>query len=192
METCLNCDGALEIVADQPYRYRESGLDQVWLTGLTQYRCGKCGEMSVELPCVDELHLLIGRSIVCKRELLTGPEVRFLRKEIGIKSKEMAALLSIEPETYSRWENGRQVLDACHDKSLRMIYVMQASEQRGKVLFGDWMSALRQIATQKAPQESGRMEFSLAEWLNLPDRPIFGNGDDLRDACRREAAPPAP
>jgi putative transcriptional regulator len=148
MERCYECDSILKTIKDQPYHYMESGLDYIWLIGILQYKCEKCNETYVEIPCINELHLLIGKNIVCKKELLRGSEVKFLRKEIGMKSKDMSDALSIEPETYSRWENGKQTLAACHDKTLRMIYVMNASEKFGKVLSQDFQSILQDIAVK--------------------------------------------
>ena len=174
MERCYKCDGIVERIKDRPYHYKESGLEHVWLTGISQYKCKKCGEMSVEISRINELHLLIGKNIICRKELLTGPEVRFLRKEIGMKSKDMAAALSIEPETYSRWENGKRPIAACYDKSLRMIYVMNASENMGKVLFKDSLSILHDIAAKKAPKKSKKVQFRPSEWINRLDKPIFG------------------
>jgi transcriptional regulator with XRE-family HTH domain len=163
------------IIKDRPYHYKESGLDYVWLVGVSQYKCKECGEVVVEIPRINELHLLIGKNIVCRRELLTGQEVRYLRKEIGMKSKDMAAALSIEPETYSRWENGKQVSAPCHDKGLRMIYVMNASENLGKLLFQDFRSILHDIAAEKAPSKRKKIEFKPLDWLNSFEKPIFGN-----------------
>lgn len=176
MEKCSKCDGVLETIKDRPYHYTESGLDYVWLIGVLQYKCKKCGEMSVEISRVNDLHLLIGKNIVCKKELLTGAEVRFLRKEIGMKSKDMAAALSIEPETYSRWENGKQSSAPCHDKSLRMIYVMNASESSGRVLSQDSRFILHDIAAKKAPKKSKKVQFTPSEWLSGLNEPIFGDG----------------
>jgi putative zinc finger/helix-turn-helix YgiT family protein len=178
MEKCYQCGGAMEVIKNQAYHYTESGLDYVWLIGLLQYKCRKCGERSVEIPKINELHLLIGKNIVCRKSLLAGQEVRFLRKEIGMKSKDMAAALSMEPETYSRWENGKQTLDACHDKNLRLLYVMNASENTGKVLFHDALSVLQDVAAHKAPKKSKKVEFTPVEWLNRSAEPIFG-----REAC---------
>ncbi len=174
MEKCPKCDKVLEPINNRPYHYKESGLDYVWLVGIFKNRCGKCGEIYIEIPHINDLHLLIGKNIVCKKELLTGPEVRFLRKEIGMKSKDMAAALSIEPETYSRWENGKQTIAAPHDKNLRMLYVMNASENMGKVLSRNSRSILHDIAAKKAPKKSKKVEFKLSEWLNRLDEPIFG------------------
>lgn len=176
MDKCYKCGGTLETIKDRPYHYKESGLDYVWLIGVLQYKCKKCGERFVEISRINDLHLLIGKNIICKKELLTGPEVRFLRKEIGMKSKDIAAALSIEPETYSRWENGKRPIAACHDKSLRMIYVMNASENTGKLLFQDFRSTLHDIAAKKAPKKSKKVQFTPSEWLNRLDEPIFGGG----------------
>jgi len=168
----------MKVIKDRPYKYTESGLDYIWLIGVLQYKCENCGEAYVEIPRINELHLLIGSNIVCKRELLMGAEVRFLRKEIGMKSKDMAGALSISTEVYSRWENGKQVVGACHDKSLRMIYVMSESESIGRVLSKDIQSILNDIAVKKAPAKSKKVQFTPSEWLNGLEGPIFG-----RDAC---------
>ena len=81
MEKCWKCGNDLSVIKDQPYQYKESGLDFVYLIGILQYKC-VCGETFVEIPRINELHLLIGKNIVCKKELLTGAEVKFLRKEL--------------------------------------------------------------------------------------------------------------
>jgi len=175
MEKCYECEGNLETIKDRLYHYTESGLDYIWLGGVIQYKCRKCEEIFVEIPSINELHLLIGKTIICKKELLSAPEVRFLRKEIGMKSKDMATALSIEAETYSRWENGKQSIASCHDKGLRMIYVMNASEKMGKVLFQGSRFAFHEIA-KTAPKKSKKIKFTPSEWMNRPDEPIFGMG----------------
>lgn len=178
MEKCDKCNHSLEIIKDRPYHYQESGLDYIWLIGVLQYKCGKCEDISIEIPRINKLHLLIGKNIVCKKELLKGQEVKFLRKEISMKSKEMAAALSMEPETYSRWENGKQDVAACHDKTLRMIYVLNASERAGAVLSYDSQSILNGIAIKKAPKKNKKVQFTPAEWLGRLNEPIFG-----REVC---------
>ncbi|MDD2671855.1 MAG: helix-turn-helix domain-containing protein [Syntrophales bacterium] len=174
MDRCYECDSPLEVIKDRPYQYKESGLDYVWLIGILQYKCSKCKETFVEIPRIKELHLLIGRTIVCRKESLRGQEVKYLRKEIGMKSKEMAAALSMEPETYSRWENGKQAIAACHDKALRMIYVVNASENAGKVLSQGFPSVLPDLASRKPPLKTKKVQFSPSEWLNKLDEPLFG------------------
>lgn len=174
MEKCSQCTTTMKTIKDKPYHYTESGLDYVWLIGVLQYKCEHCGETHVEIPSINELHLLIGSNIVCKKELLTGQEVKFLRKEIGMKSKDMASALSISAESYSRWERGKQPMAACHDKSLRMIYVINASESMGRVLSKNSRFILHDIAVKDAPPKSHKVQFTPSEWMNGSKEPIFG------------------
>jgi putative transcriptional regulator len=177
MEKCWKCDTKLKVIKDKPYHYTECGLDNIYLHGIIQYECSKCRERGAEIPKINELHLLIGGDVVCQKALLTGDEVRFLRKELGMKSKDMAFALSIKPETYSRWENTKKVVSPCHDKNLRLLYVLNASAQEGRILHKSIRKMLRDVAI--GPATATRREFTPAEWLGQTDGPIF------RDACER-------
>lgn len=175
MEKCWNCEGTLEVIRDQPYHYTESGLDNIYLHGLLQYRCTECGEMGAEIPMIKALHRLIAKEIVCKREFLAGDDVRFLRKELSMKSKEMADALAIEPETYSRWENGKQSVASCHDRQLRLIYILNASEEEGKILHRNIRKMISNMAV--LPALSKKIDITPAEWMMTTD----GHGFD--EAC---------
>ena len=59
LETCWACGGKLQVIKNEPYQYIESGLDNVWLYGINQYKCESCGEGGPEIPKVDELHELL-------------------------------------------------------------------------------------------------------------------------------------
>lgn len=59
LKTCWACGGELEVIKNEPYHYIESGLDNVWLYGINQYKCENCGEGGPELPKVDSLHELL-------------------------------------------------------------------------------------------------------------------------------------
>jgi transcriptional regulator with XRE-family HTH domain len=56
---------------------------------------------------VGELHRAIANALAKKPFPLSGEEIRFLRKNIGIPAKKLAAVLGIAPETLSRIENGK-------------------------------------------------------------------------------------
>ncbi len=53
---------------------------------------------------------------------LTGAELRFLRKEIGLSQKRLADLLGSTEQTVSLWERGRRMPKA-HDRLVRVIYL---------------------------------------------------------------------
>lgn len=163
MKKCCQCGGDTEKVRDITYHYVESGLSDVHLHGLVQYRCLKCGEVAVEIPKIKALHRLIARDIICKQEMLSGAEVRFLRKELGMKGKEVAEILAIEPETYSRWENGKQSVAPCHDRQLRLIYILNASEEEGKIIHRNIRNMLKKMAV--LPPSSTKIDVVPQEWI---------------------------
>lgn len=128
MEKCYVCGNALEVIKDKPYEYTECGLP-VLLLGITQYRCGSCGEEYAAIPAPEKLHKLIGLEICRSRKALLLPEeIKFLRKELGLKAKDLAASLGVEDATVSRWENGKQQIGEGSDRLLRALYLSCAEE----------------------------------------------------------------
>jgi transcriptional regulator with XRE-family HTH domain len=89
------------------YPYAFSGLPDVYLSGITVYRCPACPSVCPSIPRLEELHRVIARALVAKPSRLEGSEIRFLRKNIGIPAKKIARILGLTPETYSRAENGK-------------------------------------------------------------------------------------
>lgn len=173
MQTCWECGSNLQIIRGEPYHYVECGLDNVYLHGINQYRCPRCGEDGPEIPKVEELHLFIGKNIVCQEAQLTGPEIRFLRKELGLKSKEMANILSVAPETYSKWENSRGDISEVYDMQLRLLYVLNAEDRVGKVLHKGIRFARNLSLVRKKPKDKGKIEISANEWLMPFKEPLF-------------------
>src|SRR5262245_49847642 len=105
---CLECGQEMLVKTDQRYRYIESGLNNVYLTGVTIFECPKCKVEVPEIPNVRNLHLCIATLIIENPGKLTGEEIKFLRKSLGVKAKDLAAKLGYEPEAFSRFENGKQ------------------------------------------------------------------------------------
>lgn len=174
MKKCWVCGKDLEVVKDKPYQYKESGLDNVSLHGIIQYRCNSCGEEAPEIPNIEELHLLIGKSIICSNVYLSAQEIKYLRKELGLKSKEMADLLSVTPQEYSKWENSKDIISAGCDKHLRLLYILNADFKTGKVLHGGLRFMQRMSLTKKAVHRNidKTIALSASEWIK-PETPLF-------------------
>ena len=103
------------------YRFRESGLDNVVLEGVEIHKCA-CGEEVVRIPMMEALLDTIGEALVNKPGPLTGPEIRYLRKNAQLSSQAFAEYLQQTPETLSRWENGRRAPGRDTDLLVRLTY----------------------------------------------------------------------
>jgi len=170
----------LAVIKDQPYHYKESGLDNVFLYGIIQYKCNHCGEEAPEIPNLKDLHLLIGKSIICSNEYLSSREIIYLRKELGLKSKEVAELLSVTSQEYSKWENSKDIISPGCDKHLRLLYVLNADYETGKVMHSG-LGLMRNISLSKKsnPKKKNKMiVLSVSEWMK-PAVPLFDGGDVL-------------
>ena len=102
------------------YRYTESGLTNVWLANGYTIRKTKYGE-GVSVQNVNGLHRALARALSNKPRL-TGTEVRFLRKEMGLSQRGLGELLGVSDQAVALWERkGR--LPKTADRLLRLIYV---------------------------------------------------------------------
>ena len=102
------------------YHYTESGLTNVWLANGYTLRKTKYGE-GVSIQDSDGLHRALARALSNKPRL-TGTEVRFLRKEMGLSQRGLGELLGVSDQAVALWERkGR--LPKTADRLLRLIYV---------------------------------------------------------------------
>src|SRR5581483_2714880 len=91
---CYECGGVM-IGRPESYKYTECGLDSVYLSNVCVFRCTnqKCAAIVPEIPAIGVLHREIARNLVMKETLLSGEEIRFLRKMAGLSSIELSNLL---------------------------------------------------------------------------------------------------
>ncbi len=113
----------------EEYHYTECGLPNVWLRGVDVIEC-ECGENFAFIPCLEELHKLIGKILIRKEEQLSGYEIRFLRKHMMLKSKDFAKELGVQNVTVSRWENGDSEPFESVDRLIRLIYAIKMGLRR--------------------------------------------------------------
>jgi putative zinc finger/helix-turn-helix YgiT family protein len=105
------------------HHYTESGLDNVHVEGVEVYECPSCDERIVSIPAVPRLNTLIGKFLIEKNAMLTGREIRFLRKNAGLSAKRFARLIGVDSSTVSRWENdNKQKPTPSHDRFIRLLY----------------------------------------------------------------------
>lgn len=103
-----------------PYHYTESGLDNVYLYNIPMV-VDAGGEKVVYIPKINLLHKTIAQGIINKKGLLTGKEIKFLRKEIGYMQSQFSELMGKEAQACGRWERGEHPIDKTIDTLIRII-----------------------------------------------------------------------
>lgn len=103
MHACTNC-GEQILSEHRNYQYTESGVPNVILQGVTVADCPKCGNSDVSIPSVAKVHRTIARAIANSPARLTGPQVRFLRKHLGLNGDELGRYRHTDKTKVSKWE----------------------------------------------------------------------------------------
>src|ERR1039457_1206357 len=97
------CGGTMEGRKGE-YRYVESGLNSVILKDILVYHCTRCNAIVPEIPAAGVLHRVIAMRLLCKKTLLTGNEIRFLRKLCGYSINEFSEIMGSSKAVICRWE----------------------------------------------------------------------------------------
>lgn len=122
---CVNCKDNSQLKEQRiVFKYKECGLDNVTLHGVLHSRCGHCGEDYYGFGNLDKLHSLIATLVISKSESLSGREIRFLRKRLGLSGAMFAKKIDIRPETLSRFENDQASPSRQFDLMLRLLVGM--------------------------------------------------------------------
>src|SRR5207245_7852003 len=81
-----------------------------------------------EIPRIAQLHDKIAEGLTKKPSILIGPEIRFLRKNLGLLATDFAKYLDTTPVSVSRWETGDQISKE-NDKLIRYFYLRFKEEK---------------------------------------------------------------
>lgn len=99
--------------------YPESGLDNVVLINVPVWICAN-GHDEIEIPAVTELHELLAHKIIRKPAPIVGPEIKFLRRRVGLTAKDFAAKIGLTPVRLSQLENLKTGLPKRADLLIRL------------------------------------------------------------------------
>ncbi len=130
IKKCPSCGEAeMQKKVMDHYHFSESGLDNVFLYRPEIAVCPKCGEEILTLPEPANLLECIGEAVILAPGALSAQEIKFLRKNLFLKSGEFANILGVNRGTVSRWENGEKSPELSTDRLIRMIYAAKLGEK---------------------------------------------------------------
>lgn len=159
MTKCVECGADRVTVARREDHRMPPG---VVLEGVVVERCEACGEEYYTFPQPEGVERALTRHVLNLRRRLTGAEVRYLRMRFGpeLEAKDVAALLGVAPETFSRWENGHMPIGVQSDRALRLLL----AQEKGERIPLDVLRAAEASAPETADEI--RMRFDArAGWL---------------------------
>ena len=125
---CYECHGEMR-ASRQNYCYTESGLSSVVLMNILVFHCTKCSAIVPEIPDAGWLHRVISLDLMTKETLLSGEEIKFVRKTAGYSATEVASIMGSSKVTVSRWETGAKKISKENDRLLRLICFTRMVEQ---------------------------------------------------------------
>jgi DNA-binding transcriptional regulator YiaG len=116
----------------KPYRYAECGLDYIWLANGFAVHKTADGEDVIVIDDVAGLHLVIREGVAGLARPLNPKEFRFLRKEIDVSQRQLAAVVGVDEQTISMWERGLSPIQRSAELLLR-AWVTECDSDRPAV-----------------------------------------------------------
>lgn len=141
---CPDCGEALRVTR-QSHRYTVHPKWAITIADAEVRHCDKCGYFEVAIPRPDALHRTIAAAVIRKPALLAGPEIAFLRSELGLTGRALAKTLGVVQESVSRWENDALPVSATVDHLLRTMVALTLAGEKFPV------ESLATIAGQAGP-----------------------------------------
>jgi DNA-binding transcriptional regulator YiaG len=108
------------------YHYTECGLSNIFLNNgfeVIEFE----GEQAYSIHDAEGLHKAIGENILNKTTLLSGEEIRFLRKESELSQKDLASILGVSDQSVAHYEKSKTEQSQAVDIIIRMRYATMIS-----------------------------------------------------------------
>lgn len=129
------------------YHYTESGLRNIWLVNGYVARRTAYGK-TVSIRDLEGLHRYIGL-VIARQPNLSGPELRFLRKELGMSQRELAEFVGTSEQNVSLWERRGRIPKA-EDRIVKLAY-LEMIKKDGSIKIRETIDFLNQLDTQRLP-----------------------------------------
>jgi putative zinc finger/helix-turn-helix YgiT family protein len=124
---CTSC-GKQMMPELRNYRYAESGVSNVILLGIEIAECKHCGNLEVAIPRMAKIHRAIAAALAKSPARLTGEQLRFFRKHLGLSGDQLGRYLHTDRTKISKWERGEDRIGPATDRLVRLLVAALDSE----------------------------------------------------------------
>lgn len=115
----------MDLLNNELFHYTACGLDNIYLaSGVNNVKTDYGDGYSIH--DADDLHQVIGMLVALKPAELSSKEVKFIRVELDLSQKELAALLGVTDQSVSLWERGKQTIQRAESLVLRALMLDKA------------------------------------------------------------------
>ena len=108
-------------MAKNIYHYTECGLNNQYLVSGFEMVDTDYG-LSVLIENVEGLHYASACSIAESQPHITGPEFKFIRKQMNFTQRKIAELFGCDTQTVARWEKSGRVIKPA-DRFIRYLFL---------------------------------------------------------------------
>ena len=115
------CCKATFVRTRKDYRFVESGLDNIILKNIEVEECPGCGAVQPIIYRHNNVMRTIALALIAKPYPLSGAEIKWLRKFLGMTQEEFAKFIPADTAVLSRWENDAQPVGSQSDRLIRLI-----------------------------------------------------------------------
>jgi transcriptional regulator with XRE-family HTH domain len=115
---CYDC-GKTMYGRRENYTYSECGLRSVILLSILVFHC-ECGAIVPEIPSPSVLHVSIAMKVLQKKTLLSGEEIRFVRKVAGYSGMDLSKVIGMQNTSISHWETDSKQIGKDADRLIRL------------------------------------------------------------------------
>ena len=124
MGRCVFCEGGKMVPAKVELDLDICGHTFTAISDGT--RCDQCKKELIEGLAMMKFEVCVARALA-KASESSGEAFQVMRKAIGIRAVDLAEVLSVAPETISRWENDKNPIDPAAFQILRLLVLDHAS-----------------------------------------------------------------
>lgn len=119
MTTCTECGSEMERFIKPEHMEDLGGVVVCIRNAVLVARCPKCREEESTIPDMKGLVCAAAMLRALNPVRLSGKDIKFIRRALGMTQKEFAAKADVKVETVSRWENDVQGCGGFTEKTLR-------------------------------------------------------------------------